>query len=287
MSAVNWRELPAGEHRLSCPNCGRGAKDRTLGTTIDHEGRGIARCFRCDFVEVNRQNRPERNHQPPAQRPQASTPRVVAAPPKRTTLSPEGLRLWQSSRPITPTSYAGAYLLARKCVLPPAGSDLRELPLHRHPSGYVGTVMVALLTDFATGEPRSLHFTWLGPDGHKADVTPPRLLLAGHAKAGAVCRLWPDDEVLAGLGLAEGIETALSLAHAFQPVWAAIDASNLAALEPLPGIESLVVAQDRDPTGERAARALANRWAAAGREVLLTRQAQNDINDLVTEVACV
>ena len=287
MSSINWRELSAGEHRLSCPNCSRGARDRTMGVTIDHEGNGVARCFRCDCIETHRpNNRPERNHQPPHQRPQVPPVRV-AAPAKCTNLSPEGLRLWQSSRPITPTSYAGAYLLARKCVLPPAGADLRELPLHRHPSGYIGPVMMALLTDFLTNEPRSLHFTWLGPDGRKAAVQPPRLLLAGHAKAGAVCRLWPDDEVLGGLGLAEGIESALSLAHAYQPCWAAVDAGNLAELPVLRGIEALVIAQDRDPAGERAARALANRWAAAGREVLLTRQAQNDINDLVTEVACV
>jgi putative DNA primase/helicase len=79
-----------------------------------------------------------------------------------------------------------------------------------------------------------------------------------------VCRLWPDDFVSHGLGVAEGIETALSLAHAYTPCWAAIDAGNLAALPVLAGVEVLVIAQDRDPAGEMAASDCADRWAAAG-----------------------
>ena len=85
--------------------------------------------------------------------------------------------------------------------------------------------------------------------------------------------------------MAEGIESALSLAWAFVPVWAAVDAGNLAALPVLAGIEALTIAADADPAGQAAAQTCATRWAAAGRTVAVTRQRQNDITDLVQEVA--
>ena len=88
-----------------------------------------------------------------------------------------------------------------------------------------------------------------------------------------------------GLGVAEGIETALSLAHGFQPVWALISAGQLGKFAPLPGIESLTIACDNDPAGIKAARECAGRWFAAGVEVIVTRQEQNDLNDLLMEAA--
>jgi len=277
-----WRDLPPGEHRLTCPHCSRGKRDKTLGVTVDDTGAGIAHCFRCEYVETYRPERPGLDR--PTRRPARvlQQPRVVAPQQqKHETLSDAGRALWKTTRAITPESPAGRYLLARRCKLPPPGSHLRELPTHRHPSsGHVGPALVALLTDFETGDARSLHFTWLGEGGKKADVSPPRRLLAGHAKAGAVCRLWPDEYVSGGLGLAEGIETALSLAHGYEPVWAAIDAGNLAALPVLLGIECLLIACDRDPAGEKAARACAQRWADAGVAVKITWQEVNDLNDL-------
>ena len=274
---IDWRDLPTGNHRLSCPACGRGKRDKTLGATVDHDGNGVAHCFRCEFVETYRPSQPEREYR---QRQPQRPVRVEQVQPQRTTLSEAGRAIWRASRPITADDVAGYYLTARRCVLPPPGSHLRWLPAHRHFSGYSGPALVALLTDATDGTPRNLHFTWVKPDGKKADVDPPRLLFKGHRKAGAVCRLWPDEAVTAGLGVAEGIETALSLAHAFQPVWACIDAGNLAQLPVLPGVGALVVAQDRDPAGERAARECAARWVAAGCEVAVTGQNDNDINDV-------
>jgi hypothetical protein len=144
---------------------------------------------------------------------------------------------------------------------------------------------VALITDTLTREPLSLHKTWVLADGRKAELDSPRLLLAGHRKQGGVIRLWPDEAVTTGLGVAEGIESALSLAWAFVPVWACIDAGNLAALPVLDGIEALTIAADNDTAGQAAAQTCATRWAAAGRAVWVTRQRDNDLNDLVQGVA--
>ena len=203
-------------------------------------------------------------------------------------LSPYGLRLWALSQP--PAGTVGAdYLTARGCCIPPADGDLRFLPAHKHPLGeYTGPALVALVTDIETGEPISLHFTWICPDGSKANTPgPARMLLGGHRKAGGCIRLWPDEAVTHGLGVGEGIESCLSLAHAIAPVWCLIDAGNLAALPVLLGIEALTIAQDNDPAGRRAAQTVAKRWAAAGCTVAIVGAEHDgeDLNDIIIKDA--
>jgi hypothetical protein len=152
----------------------------------------------------------------------------------------------------------------RGCRLPPEDGDLRYLPargMHLH-------AMLARVTDAVTAEPISLHFTRLAPDGRgKAGSDCDKLLLTGHRKAGGVIRLWPDECVSLGLAVAEGIESALCAAHAFTPVWAAIDAGNLATLPVLMGIESLLIVADHDTTGIKSAQECAHRWSVATRDV--------------------
>ncbi len=265
---IDWE----GPGRQSCPGCGRGPKDRTCKVTLDERG-GVAYCHRCYLVETrfddDVRSRPGR---PLIQR---------AAAVSHVTLSDYGRDLWDASRPIS--GAALAYLEARCCVIPPRDGDLRWHPEVKHsPSGTAGPALVALVTDFVTRQPLTLHRTWIRADGTKADLEPPRMLLGGHRKAGGVVRLWPDEAVTHGLGIAEGIETALSLAHAFSPVWACIDAGNMAALPVLAGIESLMIAADNDPTGITSAEACAARWAGHGREVGISMPgtAKTDLNDL-------
>jgi hypothetical protein len=66
------------------------------------------------------------------------------------------------------------------------------------------------------------------------------------------------------------------------PVWAAIDASNLAAFPVLSGIESLVIFADHDDTGLGAAKLCARRWRESSREVRVRkpRTAGWDIADV-------
>jgi hypothetical protein len=217
--------------------------------------------------------------------------RAVAPEPERhqhETLSPYGRRLWASSLPLAGTVGAD-YLTARGCVIPPEDGDLRFLPAHRHPLGdYIGPALVALVTDIETCTSISLHITWVRPDGTKADTPgPARLLLGGHRKAGGVIRLWPDEAVTHGLAVGEGIESCLSLAHAFTPVWSCIDAGNLAALPVLAGVEALTVAQDNDPAGRRAAQTVAERYTAAGCTVAIVAATAEgeDLNDIIKEAA--
>lgn len=265
------------QRRQSCPECGRGKSDKTLGVTANDDGSYIAHCFRCAYVErlAGDDNKLVRQGtQQPRQQPQ-----------KHVSLSDYGRAIWDECKPLRST-VGEEYLLARRCVIPPIDGDLRYHPMLPHkPSGYAGPALVGLVTDAITGMPLTLHRTWIRADGTKAEIDPARLLLGNHRKDGGVIRLWPDEDVTTGLGIAEGIETALSLAHAHKPVWSLIDAGNLAKFPPLGGIETLLIAVDNDPAGISAAEACATRWHDAGVEVLLVKAAAGDINDLAMRAA--
>jgi putative DNA primase/helicase len=103
-----------------------------------------------------------------------------------------------------------------------------------------------------------------------------------------VVRLMPDEEVTGGLGIAEGIETALSVMQGFgwRPVWAATSAGMIRSLPVLPGIEALTIFADADGAGMAAATACAARWKDAGAEArIVAAPAGQDFNDALRERA--
>lgn len=267
-----------GDHRLPCPVCDKGPKDTSVWMTIKGDGFWSWHCFRCGSSgwgkpEGSRTTAPQR---PIERRKLASSVRGVAAWARA---------IWNASQPLA--GDAVQYLQARRCVIPPGGGDLRWHPTVRHPSGHLGPALVARITDAATSAPISLHRTWIRPNGRKAEVQPARLYAKGHRKAGGVVRLWPNEEVTLGVGIAEGIETALSAAHAFRPVWACLDAGNVAAFPVLAGVESLTVFADHDPAGCAAALECVARWREAGREaqIVLPELEGADANDLIARAA--
>lgn len=273
--------LALGHHRIACSACvsdGHSPRRRNLSVTVKPDAT-LWHCHRCgwegglqDGTAHSRVNAPTRTplHVQPA-------PRVDAWAWAE--------RIWSTARPIRGT-LAETYLRARLCALPPDDGHLRFVPELRHgPSGRAWPCMVALVTHVITGEPMTLHRTYIAEDGsRKAPIDPPRLLVGGLPKKGGVIRLWPDDCVTTGLAVAEGIETALTAAHAFTPAWACIDAGNLAELPVLPGIESITIIADHDAAGIKAGQACAQRWANAGREAFLWKS-QREGHDLNDEVA--
>jgi hypothetical protein len=127
--------------------------------------------------------------------------------------------------------------------------------------------MIARMTDPITAEPTGLHRTFLLTDGTaKAPVPQPRMMLG---KAGVI-RLSPDEDVTLGVGISEGLETALSIAAAgWRPIWAAGSLNMLARFPVLNGIECLTIFSDAKAHEINGARACADRWAAAGREAVI------------------
>ena len=192
--------------------------------------------------------------------------------------------LWQSCYAIS--GIADQYLRVRRCCIPPADGDLRWHPalLHKK-SNWTGPALVARVTDAITGEPMTLHRTWIQADGTKAPIERPRLILKGLTKKGGVIRLWPVDAVVPAttLGIAEGIETALTAVQSVNPSWALIDANNLAQFPVIDGVSDLVIFADNDSsgTGQKAAAECANRWVLAGRvvKVWTPDTPDTDLND--------
>lgn len=222
--------------------------------------------------------RPSQLSSSPAARPRSARRPEPQQPKQWQTLSPQGRGLWAACREID-GGIALDYLGARACRLPPPDGDLRWHPELKHPSGYTGPALVALVTDAVTREPISLHRTWIKADGTKADVDPARLTLGNHRIRNGVVRLWPDEAVTYGLTIAEGIETALSAAWNFAPVWSVLNAGNMAQFARLPGIETLTIIVDNDPAGWEASQRCADLW----REVL-TRRVHPDRADLNDEL---
>ena len=132
----------------------------------------------------------------------------------------------------------------------------------RHPA------MLALVKS-ASGEAVAIHRTYLAADGMgKADVdtvkkvTPP---IYPRATMGGGIRLADAGEEL---GVAEGIETALSIIkHTEMPCWAGISAGHMSEMEVPEVVKRVVIWADHDPAGIKAANRLALRLIKKGVEV--------------------
>jgi hypothetical protein len=283
-----------GEHRAACPRCHREAPDTALAVRVEPDGGATWHCHRCDWAGgiAGKSWKPKREYR--------RAPRVWKQEPEfNQTLAAWAREFWASCRPIRPDTVAAAYLDARRCALPPEDGDLKWRPDVPHPSGHVGPCLIGLVTDAESCEPISLHRTWIQPDGSKAQVAKPRLLLAKHRSAGVV-RIWGDAEVTIGLTLGEGLESCLSAAlDGLKPTWACLSARNLARFPVLPGLEGLTILIDHDKinpvTGKRAgteaALELINRYIRAAFDpggdirVIWPPQEGQDANDLAAGMA--
>jgi hypothetical protein len=158
--------------------------------------------------------------------------------------------------------------------LPSEGHHLRYLP--EKPPKYIWPCMVGIVTDFADpSRVLDLHMTRLAKDGlSKAPIEITKRTLKDFSPAGGIVRLCDDADVTLRLGVAEGIEKALSIMTSHrrdldrtERVWSALNAGNLGMLPVVPGIETLVIYGDKNPPGRKGVAELKKRWLDAGREV--------------------
>ncbi len=188
--------------------------------------------------------------------------------------------IWRQTVSIEGT-LAEAYL-RRRAIRGPIPKQLGFHRSLRHPSGQRLPAIVARVQTVGLGAV-ALHRTYLNTDGGKTDQ-PIRKAMLGPCKGGAV-RL---REGNGGLVVAEGIETALSLAMGLEEgsaVWAALSAPGMRSLK-LPASQayggSLIVACDGDGPGRSAGRCLADTASRRGWSVeLISAPDGKDFNDLV------
>lgn len=272
-----WREiLPIlgvetkflnGQHQ-PCPICG--GKDRARFT--DMEGNGNYFCNQCgagngiqllmklhgwEFKEAAREvdkiigNLPKKN------------------PPGRKPMSASDLELnqvWNTSKPIYPDSVPWKYFHRRGLQVTDLYKlVLRHTPLMRHPNGQRYNVLLAKFCD-ATGHPQQIMRSYLDEDGNKASAIPHRLWMKRPLALGGAIRL---GEAAITMGVAEGIESALSAAKLFKmPVWAVTSERMLQNWEPPQIARRIYVFGDNDANyvGQTAAYLLAKKITLENQE---------------------
>lgn len=139
--------------------------------------------------------------------------------------------------------------------------------------------MIASVRD-AGGKAVALHRTYLTSDGKKADVPAVRKVL-GKMPDGSAVRL---AEPAHTMGVAEGIETALSAAAMFgMPVWATLNSGRLRTWHPPENTLEVVIFGDNDVNcdGQAAAYTLGHRLnRTITAQVLIPEVAGTDWNDV-------
>lgn len=174
------------------------------------------------------------------------------------------------------------YLASRSLSLPRGAEALRFHPACPF-AGTTTPAMVALVRNIESNEPQAIHRTALDASGNRLEINGNAKMSLGPISGGAI-KLTSDENVSFALGIAEGIETALSLQRLVEwagtPVWSLISASGIGRFPLLSGIETLAIAADHDRAGERATFDAAERWQ--GREVLIfeAHDFGADLNDV-------
>lgn len=123
-----------------------------------------------------------------------------------------------------------------------------------------------VLNDEETEPPTAIHRVFLNPDGSKIEKK-----MLGPV-TGCAIKLDADETLSHGLGVCEGLETALAVrATGWRPVWAVGSAGAIAKLAPIPGIACLTIFADHDESGKGTEDAIecAHTWQAAGHEVTI------------------
>lgn len=277
--SINVRDSGREEQRTACPQCSKGDFDDTLGVNV---ATGVFHCFRCGYAGKAR----DIESSVPAAIQRIDDPAVIER--KRARLrctikdtidlndpTAEPVRTYLQSRGLSAIAYN-----------PP-----RALRCHPALEYFDGTrslgrfpAMIALYTG-TDGCVVTLHATYLRPDGSgKACVPSPKKILGcpvrGATKGGAI-RL--NDDRSGVLGIAEGIENALSLQLMHNvPVWAAYCSGNLAGVRLPDDLREVYVAVDPDPAGEKAASNLAARvlrWRKPPEVFFVRPEGDGDLND--------
>jgi putative DNA primase/helicase len=176
----------------------------------------------------------------------AGGPRPQAAAPCR---NGAALRIWRESRPVRGTA-AARYLASRG--LRTDSAQLRYHPRTPQGAGSLTVRRPALIAAVADDSGViAIHRTFVDPDGNGlAPIAAPRGGL-GRFGRGAVRLGGPAPR----LGLAEGIETALSATALFGiSCWAALGVERFARLSLPAEVEQLLLFLDHDSGGQRAER---------------------------------
>lgn len=187
--------------------------------------------------------------------------------------------IWQQAKPIQGTR-AKDYLASRGLEIA-CCENLRFSSVCFHASTKATyPALVAKVTRWPSDDLVGIHRTYLKPEGIGKLEHPNAKMMLGDIKGGAV-RLAP---CLQRVGLAEGIETALSVQNSTEwPMWACLSTSGLQNIVLPDSVLEVLICADHDPAGLKAAYAAAERLTRQGRQVKIATPPQNntDFNDMM------
>jgi hypothetical protein len=262
------QRLVDGSYLTRCPlpNHGRGRGDHSPSLSLrDGDHRLLVHCFAgCDPLDILDTIRDKGGQ---------VDDKPTPAPYKRQQHGQLAHVIWNEAIDAHGTPVE-RYLASRHLVLPPGAEVLRFHPAC--PFGSTKTpAMVALVRNIESNQPQAIHRTALDRTGKMS---------LGPISGGAI-KLTPDEDVTIALGIAEGIETALSMQRLPEwlgsPVWSVISASGISKFPLLAGIETLVVAADNDRAGESATLEVVERWKERETLVLEADDDGADLNDIL------
>jgi putative DNA primase/helicase len=238
--------------RCPCPNHGKGRGDRfpSLSVADGDDDRLLLRCFAgCDFVDIL----DELKHRGLVDGNQSALANRFTPTLRRPEINPDvgALAIWQAAVEAEET-VVDEYLTRRGIYLRP--------PMLRCRLDHRSMVAAVQAPD---GKVIAIQQTWLTSEGEKASG---KRLTSGNLGAGAV-RL---GAVARSMGLAEGVETALSaMQMTGVSVWASLGASRLHNVELPAEVEEVHVFVDNDEPGRTAAKRAADTHTSIGRQVYL------------------
>ncbi len=243
-----------GSSVVRCP----AHKDKTPSMSVSEtkDGRPLVHCFAgCSQADVINALRAKGLWEGEARHDPSYPGRMTTRPDRHHTKDDRrnheyAVGLWEASDPINGT-LAEKYLRGRGILATEWPDALGFLPSVKHaPSGKYFPCMVAALTG-EDGQVVAIQRTYLDPDGQGKAKTDGANKMTLGAMGRAAVRLSKPQSIL---GIAEGVETAMSARQLFGiPVWATLSANRLGVIDVPKGVESIVIFADRGEVGMKAA----------------------------------
>lgn len=245
---------------IACPICQPEQRpdQAALSVSVAEDGKLLLTCHKCQasFVDLLH-GLGEKFAEVTSFRPTVS---FISPGEDRQKIGNAARRIWNEARSISGT-LAEAYLRNRGITADLAGT------LRYHPDLWHGPSQMrlpAMIGWVAHPVHVAIHRTWLAPEGKGKAKVPSNKMMLGSVAGGAV-------QLMEGPGplvVAEGIETALSLASGFLPhpmrLWAALSASGMRSLILPEQLSTLIIASDGDAVGRAAAQDLGLRSRTRG-----------------------